>query len=68
MDALETMMAKLVDTYWGRPAVEAELIAMAGEVKRDAAAIAPSPLGNNGGLFNTEPAHYDALMLKEAGQ
>jgi uncharacterized protein (DUF2132 family) len=56
----------LAQTYWARPSVEAELVAMAGEMVRDSAAIAPSPLGKGGALFTIEPAHFDALMLGEA--
>ncbi|NTF34523.1 hypothetical protein [Rhizobium skierniewicense] len=60
------MVAALAQGYWARPAVEAELVAMAGEMARDSAAIAPSPLGKGGALFNVEPAHFDALLLSEA--
>ena len=64
MDTKE-IMAAMAQTYWQRPAVEAELLAMAGEVARDSAAIAPSPFGKSGALFNTEPSHFDAVMLAE---
>ncbi|NTF09014.1 hypothetical protein G6L37_23080 [Agrobacterium rubi] len=60
------IVAALAQAYWARPAVEAELVAMAGEVARDSAAIAPSALGKGGALFNTEPTHFEALMLAEA--
>ncbi|UHS58430.1 hypothetical protein [Agrobacterium vaccinii] len=60
------IVAALAEYYWGRPAVEAELTAMAGEVARDSIAIAPSALGKSGALFNIEPAHFDALLLAEA--
>lgn len=60
------IVAAIAENYWGRPAVEAELVAMAGEIARDSAAIAPSPLGQSGALFNIEPAHFDILLLAEA--
>ncbi|XUY28884.1 hypothetical protein RMR21_017500 [Agrobacterium sp. rho-8.1] len=60
------IVAALAQAYWARPAVEAELVAMAGEMARDSAAIAPSPLGKGGALFNIEPAHFDAFLLSEA--
>ncbi|MET0171070.1 hypothetical protein [Agrobacterium sp. lyk4-40-TYG-31] len=62
------IMAALAERYWGRPVVEAELTAMAGEVARDSIAIAPSPLGQAGAMFNIEPAHFDALLLAEANR
>ncbi len=63
---IKDLVEVLAENYWGRPAVDAELLAMAGEIARDSAAIAPSPLGQSGALFNIEPAHFDALLLAEA--
>ncbi|KAA3511626.1 MULTISPECIES: hypothetical protein [Agrobacterium] len=60
------IMAALAQAYWGRPAVEPELVAMTGELARDSATIAPPRHGQDATLFDVEPAHYDALMLTEA--
>lgn len=65
MDNKDTVAA-LAHAYLGRPAIEAEVVAMAGEIARDSLAIAPSAFGKDGGLFSTEPALFDALMLTEA--
>jgi hypothetical protein len=60
--------AFLAEAYWSRPAAEPELVAMSGEIARDSAWVAT--VGREGGadIFSLEPAHYTALMLKEAGE
>lgn len=65
---VKDIMAALAEAYWQRPAIEAELVAMTGELARDSETIAPSPFGTGGALFNTEPAQFDALMLAEAAR
>lgn len=63
---LKNIMAALAETYWDRPANEAELVAMTAEAMRDKARIAPPFGGKSGSLFDIEPAHFDALLLAEA--
>lgn len=65
---MKNIMGSLAETYWGRPADEAELVAMAGEAMRDQAKIAPPFGGQAGLLFDTEPAHFNALLIAESGQ
>jgi hypothetical protein len=48
--------------FLGRDANEAEQTAMAGQAERAAIWIAPHPYGRDGGLFNIEPASWDAVM------
>lgn len=63
---IENAVKTLAQAFWGRPPVSAELVAMVGEVERDSFAIAAAAEGQNGGLFNIEPAHFDHLLQKEA--
>ena len=63
---MKNIMAALAETYWDRPVNEAELVAMIGEAMRDKARIAPPFGGKSGFLFDTEPAHFEALLLAEA--
>jgi hypothetical protein len=58
--------AMLAETYWQRPANEAELIAMAGEILRDSAWVSAQASSTDNVYFSIEPAHYDGLMRKEA--
>ncbi|MBZ5761259.1 hypothetical protein LAV84_17675 [Rhizobium sp. VS19-DR104.2] len=67
MDLMK-IMAALAETYWDRPADEAELVAMAGEAMRDKTSIAKPLTGKAGALFNTEPAHFEAVLRVEAGR
>jgi hypothetical protein len=57
----------LVRLYWDRPAVEAELVAMAGEMDRDSRAIAPPRGSGENVFFALEPSSFDALMASEEG-
>ncbi|MBX9469880.1 MAG: hypothetical protein KL839_19405 [Rhizobium sp.] len=63
---IEDVMKALAQAYWGRPAVDPELVAMVGELRRDSAAIAAAPEGRNGALFNIEPAAFDRILQMEA--
>jgi hypothetical protein len=60
--------AFLAEAYWSRPAVEPELVAMSGEIARDSAWVAAISMADETDIFSLEPAHYAALMLKEAGE
>jgi hypothetical protein len=62
---IEDLMQSLAQTYWGRPAIDPELVAMVGEMRRDIA-IANAPEGQNGSLFNIEPAAFDHILQGEA--
>lgn len=66
MTELKDIADTLARMYWGRPANEAEMVAMAGEMQRDSAAIAPPREGKGNVFFSIEPATYYALMAKEA--
>lgn len=55
----------LARLYWARPANEAEMVAMAGEMQRDSAAIAPPREGEGNVFFSIEPSTYYALMARE---
>lgn len=63
---IEDVMKALAQAYWGRPASDAELVAMVGEMRRDSAAIAASPEGQGGALFTVEPAAFDRILQTEA--
>jgi hypothetical protein len=63
---IEDVMKALSQAYWGRPAIDPELVAMVGEMRRDSAAIAASPEGQQGALFNLEPAAFDRILQTEA--
>lgn len=63
---VEDIMKTLAQSCWGRPAIDAELVAMVAEFKRDVMAIATSPEGRNGALFNIEPATFDGILAAEA--
>lgn len=58
----QNLMTMLAESYWGRPAIDAERVAMAGEAARDAARIAPLPAGGADALFTVEPAHFEAIL------
>jgi hypothetical protein len=62
------IMEALVVAYWKRPAIEAELVAMSGELTRDAEKIAGRTLGGRSDLFGIEPSSFDAVMLSEVGR
>ena len=66
MAELKDIADTLARIYWARPANEAEMVAMAGEMQRDSAAIAPSRKGEGNVFFSLEPSTYYALMAKEA--
>ncbi|MET3615022.1 hypothetical protein ABID16_003365 [Rhizobium aquaticum] len=66
MVELKEIADTLALLYWARPANEAEMVAMAGEMQRDSAAIAPPRAGEGNVFFSIEPATYYALMSKEA--
>jgi hypothetical protein len=59
------IMEALVEAYWKRPAIEAELVAMCGELARDAEKIAGRVPSNRSDLFGIEPSSFDAVMLSE---
>jgi hypothetical protein len=59
------IMEALVEAYWKRPAIEAELVAMSGELIRDAEKIAGRAHGERSDLFGIEPSSFDAVMLSE---
>jgi hypothetical protein len=63
---IEDVMKALAQAYWGRPAIDAELVAMVGEWRRDSSAIAASPEGRSGALFTIEPAAFDRILKTEA--
>jgi hypothetical protein len=63
---IEDVMKALAQAYWGRPAIDAELVAMVGEWRRDSAAIAASLEGRSGALFTIEPAAFDRILKTEA--
>jgi hypothetical protein len=58
----------LVEAYWKRPTIEAELVAMTGEMIRDAEKIAGRIPGDRSDLFGIEPSSFDAVMLSEVGR
>lgn len=64
METREIMQA-LVEAYWQRPAIEPELVAMTGELMRDAEKIAGRMHGGRSDLFGIEPSSFDAVMLSE---
>jgi hypothetical protein len=64
----EEAMKTLAQTYWGRPAIDPELVAMVGEMRRDSTAIAAIPEAQDGALFLVEPADFDRIMKQEAGR
>lgn len=64
MDTHQIMEA-LVEAYWKRSAIEAELIAMSGELTRDAEKIAGRVPGGHSDLFGIEPSSFDTVMLSE---
>ncbi|MCD2175754.1 hypothetical protein [Rhizobium sp. C4] len=66
MAELKEIADTLARLYWSRPANEAETVAMAGEMERDSAAIAPPREGQGNVFFAIEPSTYYALMAKEA--
>jgi hypothetical protein len=59
------IMEALAEAYWGRPAIEAELVAMTGELARDAEKIASRVPGGRSNLFGIEPSSFDAVMRSE---
>ncbi len=59
------IMEALVKACWKRSANEAELVAMSGELTRDAEKIAGRVPGNRSDLFGIEPSNFDAVMLSE---
>jgi hypothetical protein len=65
---MRQIMQTLVEAYWKRPAIEAELIAMTGELTRDAEKIAGPAPGDRPDLFGIEPSSFDAVMLSEVGR
>ncbi|TPP05930.1 hypothetical protein [Rhizobium glycinendophyticum] len=64
MDTRQIMEA-LAEAYWKRPAVEAELVAMIGELTRDAEKIAGRVPAGRSDLFGIEPSSFDAVLLSE---
>ncbi len=56
----------LTQQFLGRDANEAELTAMVGQAERAALWIAPQRYGRDGGLFDVEPASWDAVMKSGA--
>jgi hypothetical protein len=67
MTELKEMADALIRLYWARPAVEAELVAMAGEMERDSRAVAPPRGSGENVFFALEPSTFDALMASEEG-
>jgi hypothetical protein len=65
---IEDVAKTLAQTYWGRPAIDPEIVAMAGEMRRDSAAIATIAEARDGALFCVEPAAFDRIMRQEADQ
>ena len=65
---MRQIMEALVEAYWARPAIEAELVAMTGELTRDAEKIAGRAAGDRSDLFGIEPSSFDAVMLSEVGR
>ncbi|MFN3317151.1 MAG: hypothetical protein ACK43M_00295 [Allorhizobium sp.] len=63
---LQDVMKALSHAYWGRAAIDPELLAMVGELQRDSTAIAPIEEGAIGSLFNVEPAAFDRILRGEA--
>jgi hypothetical protein len=63
---LQDVMKALSHAYWGRAAIDPELLAMVGELQRDSTAIAPIEEGAIGNLFNVEPAAFDRILRAEA--
>ncbi|MBT9372897.1 hypothetical protein [Rhizobium sp. CSW-27] len=66
MDGHDILPDRLARAFWNRSASEAEGVAMRGEIERDAPAIGAHSLGRDNALFSVEPAHFAALMLREA--
>jgi hypothetical protein len=66
MTDLQQLADALARLYWSRPAIEPEMIAMAGEMERDSAAIAPPRAGEGNFFFSIEPAAYYAALATEA--
>jgi hypothetical protein len=62
---IEDVTKTLAQSCWGRPAIDAELIAMVGELQRDVVAIATMAEGKGGRLFSVEPATFDRLLTAE---
>lgn len=62
----QDVMKTLAQSCWGRPAIDAELIAMVGELTRDVIAIASLTEAENGAFFTIEPAAFDRIQLDEA--
>lgn len=65
MTDLRLIATGLAETYWKRPPVEAEIVAMTGEMERDSLKIAVQQPDGDNPFFSIEPAHYYAL-LREA--
>lgn len=63
---IENVMKTLARSCWGRPAIDTELIAMVGELKRDVVMIANMSDEEDGRLFNLEPANFDRILSSEA--
>lgn len=63
---IEHVMKTIAQSCWGRPAIDAELVAMVGELERDVMAIVAWPDGRNGAMFNIEPATFDGILAAEA--
>ncbi|HWU64425.1 MAG TPA: hypothetical protein VN112_20600 [Ensifer sp.] len=66
MAELKEIADTLARLYWARPANEAEMVAMAGEMERDSTAIAPPREGEGNVFFALEPSTFFALLSKEA--
>lgn len=66
MAELKDIADTLARLYWARPANEAEMVAMAGEMQRDSSAIAPPRVGEGNVFFSLEPSTFYALMATEA--
>ncbi len=56
----------LVQCWLGRPAIDAEIVAMEGQMERTREHVAENPLGRGGAVFSVEPASYDAEMSPRA--
>lgn len=63
---IEDVMKTLAQSCWGRPAIDTELIAMVGELKRDVMMIANMSDERDRRLFNLEPANFDQILNSEA--